>query len=244
LNYRIVEGKKFNWDVNYNMTTVNNTITGLPTPINTGEVSGQGLTGAFAQTLTNDNPIFSWSMPVFQGFDGNGNARYAKGAQNQIVGTALPNFFAGLTNNFSLGRWNLSVFLNTVRGHYIYNNTGNALFLKGSLRNGRNVTYDVGTGQENPFNPGSVSTRFLEKGDFIRLSNLNLTYNVDVTNSKAIKSLSLYLQGQNLALITKYSGIDPEVNVDKSINGIPSRGFDYTQYPRPRIVTIGANIGF
>jgi len=244
LNYRIVEGKKFNWDVNYNMTTVNNTITGLPTPINTGEVSGQGLTGAFAQTLTNNNPIFSWSMPVFQGFDGNGNARYAKGAQNQIVGTALPNFFAGLTNNFSLGRWNLSVFLNTVRGHYIYNNTGNALFLKGSLRNGRNVTYDVGTGQENPFNPGSVSTRFLEKGDFIRLSNLNLTYNVNVTNSKAIKSLSLYLQGQNLALITKYSGIDPEVNVDKSINGIPSRGFDYTQYPRPRIVTIGANIGF
>jgi iron complex outermembrane receptor protein len=67
---------------------------------------------------------------------------------------------------------------------------------------------------------------------------------VNVTNSKSIKSLSLYLQGQNLALITKYSGIDPEVNVDKSINGIPSRGFDYTQYPRPRIVTIGANIGF
>lgn len=244
LNYKIVDQKKFSWDVNYNMTTVDNNITGLPTPINTGAVSGQGLTGAFAQTLTNGSPIFSWSMPVFQGFDGNGNARYAKGAANQLAGTALPNFFAGLTNNFNYGRWSLSVFLNTVRGHYIYNNTANALFLKGSLRNGRNVTYDIGTGPENPFNPGSVSTRFLEKGDFIRLSNLNLSYNFDVSNSKAVKSLSVYAQGQNLALWTNYSGIDPEVNVDKSINGIPSRGFDYTQYPRPRIVTIGVNVGF
>jgi len=243
-NYKIADGKKFKWDANFNMTTVKNNITGLPTPINTGAVSGQGLTGAFAQTLTNGSPIFSWSMPVFQGFDGNGNARYDKGAANQLVGTALPNFFAGLTNNFSYGRWNLSVFLNTVRGHYIYNNTANALFLKGSLRNGRNVTYDIGTGPENPFNPGSVSTRFLEKGDFVRLSNLNLSYNFDVSNSKSIKSLSIYAQGQNLALWTKYSGVDPEVNVDKNINGIPSRGFDYTQYPRPRIVTIGANIGF
>jgi iron complex outermembrane receptor protein len=62
------------------------------------------------------------------------------------------------------------------------------------------------------------------------------------TTSK-VKTLSFYLSGQNLALWTNYSGIDPEVNVDKNINGIPSRGFDYTQYPRPRIFTFGANIG-
>lgn len=244
LNYRLIQGKKFNWDINYNMTTVNNTIEGLPTPINTGAVSGQGLTGAFAQTLTNGNPIFSWSMPVFQGFDGNGNARYAKGAANQIVGTALPNFFAGLTNNFSMGNWSLSIFANAVSGFHIYNNTANALFLKGSLRNGRNVINEVGNGPENPFNPGSVSTRFLEKGDFIRLANANLSYAFDLKNNKMIKSLSVFVSGQNLALFTKYSGIDPEVNVDKNINGIPSRGFDYTQYPRPRVFTIGANVGF
>ena len=242
-NYLIVKGNKFTWDVNLNMTTVKNNIEGLPNQINTGAVSGQGLTGAFAQTLTNGSPIFTWSMPVFQGFDGNGNARYAAGAANQLVGTALPNFFAGLTNNFSYGRWNLSVFVNTVRGFSVYNNTGNALFLKGSLRNARNVTYDVGNGPENPFNPGSVSTRFLEKGDFVRLANMNLSYAFEM-RSKVIKTLSIFASGQNLALFTKYSGLDPEVNVDKSINGIPSRGFDYTQYPKPTVITIGANIGF
>lgn len=243
VNYLIVKGKKFTWDVNLNMTTVKNNIEGLPNQINTGEVSGQGLTGAFAQTLVNGSPIFTWSMPVFQGFDGNGNARYAAGASNQLVGTALPNFFAGLTNNFTYGRWNLSVFINSVRGFSVYNNTANALFLKGSLRNARNVTNAVGNGPENPFNPGSVSTRFLEKGDFVRLANMNLSYAFEM-KSKVIKTLSVFASGQNLALWSKYTGLDPEVNVDKSINGIPSRGFDYTQYPKPTVITIGANIGF
>lgn len=244
VNYKIIQGNKFNWDANFNMTTVSNNITGLPTPINTGAVSGQGLTGAFAQTLTNGSPIFTWSMPVFQGFDGNGNARYAAGAANQLLGTALPKLFAGITNNFSYGRWNLSVFVNSVSGHYVYNNTANALFLKGSLRNARNVPNAIGKGPENPFNPGSVSSRFLEKGDFIRLANMNLSYAFDLKNKSAFKTLSVFASGQNLALWSKYSGIDPEVNVDKSINGIPSRGFDYTQYPRPTVITIGANIGF
>lgn len=244
VDYKIINGKKFGWSANVNMTTVKNNIDGLPTPINTGAVSGQGLTGAFAQTLTNGSPIFTWSMPVFQGFDGNGNARYTNGAANQLYGSALPKFFGGLTNNFTYGKWSLSVFMNAVTGHYIYNNTANALFLKGSLRNGRNVTNEVGNGPENPFNPGSVSTRFLEKGDFLRLSNMNLSYVFDVKNNKYIKTLTAFASGQNLALFTNYSGIDPEVNVDKNINGIPSRGFDYTQYPKPRVVTFGINVGF
>ncbi len=138
----------------------------------------------------------------------------------------------------------MRVFANAVTGFHVYNNTANALFLKGSLRNGRNVIYSAGTSAENPFNPGSVSTRFLEKGDFIRISNVNLSYAFNLKNSKVIKSLSVYASGQNLALFTKYSGIDPEVNVDKSISGVPSRGFDYTNYPSPRVVTFGVNLGF
>jgi iron complex outermembrane receptor protein len=201
------------------------------------------LTGAFAQVLTNGQPIYSWSMLKFNGFDGNGFARYGEGAQNVIVGSAVPDMYAGLTNTFTLGNLSMSVFLNTIRGFYVYNNTANALFLKGSLRNARNVTREVGFSPENPFNPGSVSTRFLEKGDFVRLSNVNINYTVPLKSKGVIKSLAFYASGQNLALWTDYSGIDPEVNVDKNINGIPSRGFDYTQYPRPRIITVGASIG-
>jgi iron complex outermembrane receptor protein len=243
LNIKVVNAEKFKWDVNYNMTFQKNEVVDLNQIVNTGQVNGQGLTGAFAQTITDGSSLFTWKMPVFQGFDGNGNARYADGGKDQLVGSALPTFFAGLTNTFSIGRLSASVFMNAVTGFKVYNNTANALFLKGSLRNARNVTYDVAEGPESPINPGSVSTRFLEEGDFLRLSNVTLSYAFNV-NGKSIRSLSIFATGQNLALFTNYSGLDPEVNVDKQINGIPSRGFDYTAYPPSRIFTFGLNLGF
>lgn len=245
VDVQAVKATKFSWDVNYNMTFLKNEIEDFgQTVVNTGEVSGQGLSGAYAQTFTNGYPLFTFKMPVFLRYNGEGNAVYANGSQDQLLGSALPKFTAGLTNNFRYGNWNASVFVNAVRGFYVYNNTANALFLKGSLKNGRNVTYDVFNSIENPINPGSVSTRFLEKGDFVRIANATLGYTFDIKNSKAIKTLNIALSGQNLALFTKYSGLDPEINTDKTRGGVPSRGFDYTAYPRARTFTLGVNVGF
>jgi len=243
LSYKVIRGHKFTWDINYNMTLIKNRVQDFNVIVNTGAVNGQGLSGAYAQTFANGYPLFTWKMPTFQGFDGNGNARYAAGGKDQLQGSALPTFLAGLTNNFTWGRWSASIFLNTVRGFYVYNNTANALLLRGSIKTAHNVTYDVANGPENPINPGSVSTRFLEKGDFIRLSNASIGYTFDV-KGKIIKSLTVSASGQNLALFTKYSGLDPEVDIDHQMNGVPSRGFDYTGYPKPRTVTIGLNVGF
>ena len=244
LNYTAVKSGKFKWEINYNMTFQHNVLKNFPLTIPTGAVSGQGLSGAYAQTVTDGYPLFTWKMPVFEGFDKDGFAIYADGGKDQLLGSALPKFFAGLTNTFSYDRFTASVFLNAVTGFYVYNNTANALLLKGSEKNGHNVTYEVSNSTESPINPGSVSTRFLEKGDFVRLSNVNLSYAFDVKNNKSIKSFSVYASGQNLALFTNYSGLDPEVNVDKQINGVPSRGFDYTGYPKARTVTFGINLGF
>ncbi|MEN9547900.1 MAG: hypothetical protein RIR12_491 [Bacteroidota bacterium] len=243
VNLQAVKGKKFTWDVNYNMTFLKNNVEGVPVPINTGQVNGQGLTGAYAQTIRSGYPIFSWVMPVFVRFDAIGNAVYDKGAADQLVGSAIPTFNAGLNNSFTLGRWNASFFVNASTGFYVYNNTANALFLAGSLKTAHNVDYRTLNAGENPINPGSVSTRFLEKGDFLRLSNALIGYDFKVSG-KVIKSLNLNLSGQNLLLITNYSGLDPEVNVDKGLNGSPSRGFDYAGYPKARTFTLGLNIGF
>jgi iron complex outermembrane receptor protein len=232
-----------NWDISYNMTFTKNRVEGNITPISTGAVNGQGLTGAYAQVISSGYPLFTWKMPVFLGFDGNGDARYAKGANDQYLGSPLPTFSAGLTNNFSLGRWSASIFVNASTGFYVYNNTANALFLKGSLKTAHNVTYAVANSAEDPINPGSVSSRFLEKGDFVRLSNASISYNFKVKGN-TIKSLAASISGQNLALFTGYSGLDPEVNVDHGLNGLPSRGFDYAGYPKARTVTIGVNVGF
>jgi TonB-dependent starch-binding outer membrane protein SusC len=249
LNYKIISSSKFSWDVSYNMTFMSNKVSGLPgQPLNTGEVNGPGLTGAFAQRIENGFSLYSWYMQQFTGFDAGGLPTYLKDDKGVPVVTTLnksplPTFNAGLTNNFSYGRWNASIFMNAATGFYIYNNTANGHFLAGILKNGGNVDKSVTSSAENPLAPATPSTRFLEKGDFLRIANALISYDFNIKN-KVIKSLSVNLSGQNLALFTNYSGLDPEVNVDKTRNGVPSRGFDYASYPKARTFTLGFNVGF
>ena len=245
LNLQAVQSDKFNWEVLYNMTFLDNNVENFGnTTVITGDINGQGLSGAYVQTIRNGYPLASFNLPTFNGYDTKGLARYPNDAAFNVVGSALPTFFAGLTNNFTMGNWNASFFLNATTGFYIYNNTANALFTKGSLKNGRNVTQDVAVSREDALNAPEVSTRFLEKGDFIRLSNATLGYTFNTQNMRTFKNLRLSLAGQNLFLITKYSGLDPEVNTNKALNSVPSRGIDYTSYPSARIFTFGVTAGF
>jgi len=129
-------------------------------------------------------------------------------------------------------------------GHYVYNNTANGLFTAGSLKNGRNVTYASAFSGEAGTNAPSVSTRFLESADFIRLQNASIGYNVQLKASSVFDSVRISASGQNLLLISDYSGLDPEVDVQNSINGVPSAGLDYSTYPRARTITFGVNATF
>ena len=254
LNLQAVQNTKFTWEVLYNATFLDNKIEDFGgRNVITGNIDGQGLSGAYAQTFTNNSPLFSFKVPVWGGFDANGFSTYPNGDEGTIMGSPIPTFTTGLTNNFTFGKFNASIFINASTGFYIYNNTANAYFLKGNLITGRNVTNEVGNSIENPINSGEVSTRFLEKGDFVRLSNVSLGYTFDLKQMKAIKTLRLSVSGQNLALITNYSGLDPEVNTNKARNSagnsdpnfaVPSRGIDYTPYPSARIFTFGINAGF
>ena len=69
----------------------------------------------------------------------------------------------------------------------------------------------------------------------------NLTLNYALGNFKFMKGANVYVTAQNLFLLTKYPGFDPESNFDVNINGIPSLGVDYVQYPSSRTFLIGIN---
>lgn len=238
----IVDKSDFSWQTDFNFSYTFNEVRELGTFVNTGEINGQGLTGAYAQRIAEGQPLFSFYMREFEGYDENGLAQYANGAALSFQGDPLPDYTLGLTNNFNYKRFDLSMFWTGSFGFKVYNNTANAIFLKGNLRNGRNVTESVANGPESSANFGEVSTRFLEDGDFLRLSNLSIGYNVDVSNLAPLKNLRIGLTGQNLILITDYTGYDPEVNTDKNIDGIPSLGIDYTAYPRPRSVSLNVKL--
>ncbi len=247
LAYQAVRGDNFGWEILYNLTSYlqRNVAEGFgSTIINTGEINGQGLSGAYAQQIVNGQPAPSFYLPTFTGYDSEGLGTYADGGAAVFQGSPLPKLTMGLTNNFTFGRLNASLFFNGNFGGVIYNNTANAVFIKGVLKNGRNVTRDVLTNGENPLNSGSVSTRFLEKANFVRLANASVGYNFNLPSGGFAKTLNVSLTGQNLLLFTNYTGIDPEVNTPKAIDGVPSFGIDYTTFPTARTVTIGLNVGF
>jgi TonB-dependent starch-binding outer membrane protein SusC len=247
LNVVAVDSKDFTWNVSGNVAYNKNLVSKFTEVINTGEINGQGLTGAFAQRIQEGHPLFAFFVRDFTGYDESGRAKYGpnndRDFQEFLGQSPLPSVTGGLTNSISYKGFDATIFFNGVFGNYIYNNTANAYFTKGSLGSSRNVTQAVVSSKEASLNAPDVSTAFLEKGDFVRLQNLTLGYNLPFSN-KYVKGLRLFVTGQNLATFTSYSGQDPEVNTNKSLNGVPSFGIDYAAYPRTRTWTIGANVSF
>jgi TonB-dependent starch-binding outer membrane protein SusC len=243
LNVIAVDRKDFTWQVQLNGAVNSNKVKNLDGTYDTGEINGQGLTGAFAQRLQAGQPLYAFFVRDFQGYDDNGVTKYNGDYQQFLGQSPLPKFTAGITNSFNFYGVDFSFFINMVKGNYIYSNTANALFTKGSFNNGRNVTTDVVTSKEGKWNAPDVSSRFLEKGDFTRLANVNLGYNIK-PGFASISNIRVFVTGQNLLTFTKYTGQDPEVSTNKSINGIPSFGIDYSAYPRAKTIMGGVNVTF
>ncbi len=255
LNYDFIQTEDTNFSVAFNIAYNENEIQDFAGGIDLGPINGPGLSGPSAQRFEAGQSLFSYFLPVFVGFE-NGTPLYetedggtsAIPSFQQFVGEdALPDVTSGLSLNFSHKNWDASAFLSGQFGFSVYNNTANALFNAGQLNTSRNVTTDVLTSGEDPGASTEASTRFLESGDFVRLQNATIGYKVPLSSDSYLKSLRFSLTGQNLFLITDYSGIDPEVTVNTGqVNAaaLPSRGIDWTSFPNPRTITFGLNASF
>ena len=87
------------------------------------------------------------------------------------------------------------------------------------------------------------SSQFLEDASFLRFRTVNVGYTVRPKRSKAFTSLRLYVQVQNLAVITDYYGFDPEVSSNGG-DAPETAGVDYAAYPQARTITFGVNFNF
>lgn len=256
LNYDFVQTEDASFSAAFNIAYNQNEIQDFAGAINTGAINGPGLSGAFGQRFEAGQSLYSWYMAKFLGFDGNGNPIYEDVDGNGIgdpdsdktfVGEdALPDISSGLTLNFRYKNWDLNTFFNGQFGFSVYNNTANSFFNAGQIVTARNVTVDAANAGENGGASTAVSTRFLEKGDFVRFQNATLGYNVPLSGEGTFKTLRFSVTGQNLFLITDYSGIDPEVTVQTGQlgSGVPTRGIDWSAFPNPMTVTFGINASF
>lgn len=237
LDYDIIQSDDFNWNANFNIAYLNNEVTNYAGPdIQTGNLYGQGLTGTTAQIFTNGKPMFTYNLRLV---DEDLNVDTDPTILDK---SGLPDITTGFSTSINYKNWDASVFFSGQFGHYVYNNTANALFASPQIGSRNNLVEVVDGGQI--LSATNPSTFFLEKGDFVRLQSATISYNVPLSGKGTFKSMRLSLNGQNLFLISNYSGPDPEVSTSDVTNGIPSASIDYLSYPRPRTYTFGFNVTF
>ncbi|MFW0717829.1 SusC/RagA family TonB-linked outer membrane protein [Pedobacter sp. N23S346] len=242
LNGSIIEKDNLSWSLGGNVTFIKNNVSNLTGLIRTGSLSGQGLSGVNLEVIQNGLPLFAMVTRQYNGLDANGFSTYTDdGFTRYYLGNPNPKVILGLTTSLRYKKFSFTANLNGSFGQSIYNNTANSVLAISNLGT-RNISSALVNSsiQESLANPIAASSRYIEKGDYVKLANATINYNVG-NIGKAIKSLNIFVNGQNLFVITNYTGFDPEVNVNKSINGVPSAGIDYTAYPTARTFNFGVN---
>jgi iron complex outermembrane receptor protein len=257
LQYRGRAGKDFSYSIGGNLTLIKNRVENSPySVIPSGSASGAGLTSATINGYVNGEPIGTFYMQRFTGFDENGLSTYEDVTKDGIVndkdrlalGSALPTRTYNLFLNMAYKGFDLSANFNGVAGNMVYDNTANAGFYKLLLSKGVNTTPEaIKYPEEAVTNAAPVSSRFLKDGKYFRFNNLTVGYNFNTMKlgiSKAITAMRLSLTGQNLFVSTPYNGYDPEVNTDRAIESALSYGIDYLSYPKARTFLLGFNVTF
>ncbi|AII51606.1 SusC/RagA family TonB-linked outer membrane protein [Hymenobacter sp. APR13] len=242
LGSSIINTERVEVGLNVNATFIRNNVTDLPRVIPTGAINGQGLSGVQAQVIQSGYPINTFYLQEFQGINEQGQSVYANNGALAYAGSPNPKTLLGLNLNTRFQKLSFVANMTGVFGQMIYNNTLNAVGNVGQIGASKNialVTFENPV-KESTGNPSAASTRYLEKGDFLKLSNATLSYAIGNLGN-TFKGGSVYLTGQNLFVITDYTGADPEINTNKSVNGVPSAGIDYIGYPSARTFTLGIN---
>ncbi len=244
VNTTIINSAKMSWDFAVNASFLQNEVSELVSSIPTGLLNGQGVTNTPVQTIQNGLPINAFLTREFLNMDkATGQAVYRdEGNIFYYVGNPNPSTLLGISTTFNYSRISLTANLNGSFGHSLYNNTFNNVVNAGNIHRGRNLavkTYEEPV-KESFTNPVTASSRFIEKGDYLKLANVSLSYRLG-NISRYLKGTNIFLTGQNLLVFTNFKGYDPEVNVDKNIDGVPSLGIEYIPYPSARTITLGIN---
>lgn len=170
------------------------------------------------------------------------------------IGHGLPIHTGGFSNNFTYKGFDLNVFFQWSYGNDILN--ANRILFEGNTKNqsyfNQFASYENRWSPENPTSDifrtrgyfgGGYASQFVEDGSYLRLKTVSFGYNLDskVLRKLHLKAMRIYCSGQNLYTWTNYSGGDPEVN---TYNSALTSGFDFSSYPRARVISFGTSVTF
>ncbi|MCR5130992.1 MAG: SusC/RagA family TonB-linked outer membrane protein [Prevotella sp.] len=263
LNIVPVQTKNFTWNSTINLSHNKNTVDKMQndqfhtTNLTQGDpmVSGVSHDG-WTQRIMEGEPIGTFYTYQYAGtvngrseyyvLDENGN-RTGETTNNpslkdrSITGCAQPKLNAGWNNTLTYKNWNLNAFITGVFGNDVYNSPRAHYTSAQMFSDGKNVLKDFLTFPAGDASGSLPSDRFIEKGTYIRLQSLSLSYTFRNCFNDWIQDLTLYGTANNLFTITDYKGLDPEVNLGGIDPGIDYR---WSRYPHTRTFMVGVKINF
>lgn len=249
-----VKTKDFSWKSTFTISHNTNKVLSLSNSqfneqsVNTAFLGGKGQSGNWSQLLQVGQPIGTFDIWHYAGTNAQGitQIRAKDGTDTltpttndfYLAGNAQPKILLGWSNTFLYKNFDLNFFFRAVTGNKILNATLAGLNDPQDTHQENIPKFSLNESY-NDYNAPLISDRFLENGAYLRLDNATLGYTFKV-RTKAINRLRIYASGNNLFIVTKYRGIDPEVNNGGLTPGIDNNNF----YPKTRSFLLGANVIF
>ncbi len=254
LNAVPIQRRGFTWSIDFAGNTQKNRLVnfsnelfklnfkeygGLPSPGNLGNairtVEGGPLGNFYGYRFAGFTNDGKW---LFYKRDGTtGRPGEMSNEDKTVIGNGVPKYFASLTNTFKYNGFDLIIFFRGKFGFDILNTQEMYFGNKKWLPN--NVLRSALTRNAVINDDPQYSDYYLERGDFVKLDNVTLGYTIPL-KTKYVRNLRVYFTGRNLATITGYNGLDPELQDNGLTTGIDNRGF----YPRTKSFTAGLNLSF
>ncbi|HZH65444.1 MAG TPA: SusC/RagA family TonB-linked outer membrane protein [Flavisolibacter sp.] len=259
LSFRILNQNDFKWTIDANYAYNKNTVKSLPD-------NQTFQTYKSFQALQVGKPLGSFYLVRYAGVNpANGNSQYLKADGKtlteqyatedlSVLGTSDAPHNGGITNTINYKGFELSALFVFSRGNYVYNNARyNIEFYQyttsGFSRNGLNAWTAPGQITNFPRIDEATegqTTRFLEKGDFVRLRNAMLSYSLPrgVLSRLNIQGLRVFVQAQNLYTWHKFQGWDPEVSSVNDADPSSNASVSGAQYPSLKSINVGVGLNF
>lgn len=255
LNAVPFKSKSFTWSSSLNLAHNTNLVETLSnekftlSSIPTAQVGGKGQSGNYSQVVQPGYPLGTYYLWHYMGKSQAGVSSYQKAdgstiatqpltTDARLTGSAQPKLIYGWSNSFTYKNFNFNFLVRGVTGNNILNVTLASLNNPSDAKIQNIPRFTLGE-SFNDINGYLVSDRFLESGSYLRLDNASLGYTIKPA-VKAIKSIRLYVTASNLFVITKYNGIDPEINIGGLTPGIDNNNY----YPKTRNYIFGVNASF
>ncbi|MEO7214667.1 TonB-dependent receptor [Mucilaginibacter sp.] len=255
LNAIPVKSKSFTWRTSFNVSHNKNVVESLSNAtfavnnIQSAQLGGKGQSGNYSQVIQPGYAIGTYYLWHYLGKNANGVSTYQKAdgsttaaqpltTDQRITGNAQPKFVYGWSNSFNYKSFDFNFLVRGVYGNQILNATLASLNNPADSKFQNIPRFTLGESFKD-INGYLISDRFLESGSYLRLDNATLGYTIR-PNVKAIKNIRLYLSGNNIFVITKYRGVDPEINIGGLTPGIDNKDF----YPKTRTFSVGVTASF